>query len=198
MKIFEKHKKYKKYTLFNPSNYSSSEFYDMSTSNSKRFSFISDFQDEDSFYRPFLKKDCFRSLIDFGIVLNNNKDNLAQCLGLKFDNKTPKPKLVIIKSWEEYKKNRTKKRKKRNLPIQRSCRRSRVHAEGRAIDLQISWVTDEKVWRKIIEKNIKNELFSQLENYAKGRFDFVKIINLDDGMKGSKKPLLHVSCDDTD
>ncbi|CBY41754.1 unnamed protein product, partial [Oikopleura dioica] len=85
-----------------------------------------------------------------------------------------------------------------NLPIQRSCRRSRVHAEGRAIDLQISWVTDEKVWRKIIEKNIKNELFSQLENYAKGRFDFVKIINLDDGMKGSKKPLLHVSCDDTD
>jgi len=56
MKIFEKHKKYKKYTLFNPSNYSSSEFYDMSTSNSKRFSFISDFQDEDSFYRPFLKK----------------------------------------------------------------------------------------------------------------------------------------------
>ena len=58
--IFEKHKKNKKYKLFDPSNYSSSEFVDMSTITSKKlrkwFSLVPNVHDDDSIYRPFLKK----------------------------------------------------------------------------------------------------------------------------------------------
>lgn len=196
----EKNKKNKKYTYFDPSDYqswSSLGLVDMSNASYSRkwFSMVPDFPEKDSIYKPFLKKDCYKSMIAFGKVLDNAKMNLAQCLGLDFKKlgflEPPQPKLVVIKSLEEYKKNRDKKRKKRN-PLQRSCHRRRVHAEGRAIDLQISWVTDDNIWREIIENEKKEALFSQLESYAKARFDFVKI------QRGSKKPLLHVSCDDTD
>jgi hypothetical protein len=205
--MLEKNKKNKKYTFFNASNYeswSSLGLVDMSTTKRKWFSMVPDFPERDSIYSPFLKKDCYKSMIAFGKVLDNEKENLAQCLGLDFKKlgflEPPQPKLVVIKSWEEYKKNRTeeehkknrtKNRKKRNL-LQRSCHRKKVHAEGRAIDLQISWVTDDNIWRQIIEMKKKDALFSQLESYAKARFDFVKI------QRGGKKPLLHVSCDDTD
>jgi len=82
------HKKNKKYKLFDPSNYSSSEFVDMSTITSKKlrkwFSLVPNVHDDDSIYRPFLKKKCFGDLINFAKILENKKESIARCLGLDF------------------------------------------------------------------------------------------------------------------
>ncbi|CAG5085043.1 Oidioi.mRNA.OKI2018_I69.PAR.g10799.t1.cds [Oikopleura dioica] len=158
------------------------------------FSLASGLPQSDTFYTPWIKEKCYRTMIDFGKNLANNADSLAECLGFKLEAEPlyiPKPKIVIVKTWEEEKKKKRKQkyRKKRSLYFQRSCHRHRVHAEGRAIDLQINWLTDERIMSKIENAGKREQLFRNLQKLAEQSFDFVKIIR-----SSSKPTVLHVSC----
>ena len=66
----EKHKNNKEYTFFNTSNYRSLGLVDMSTPKRKWFSMVPDFpEEEDSFYKPFIKKVRKVQVHDFSLFL---------------------------------------------------------------------------------------------------------------------------------
>jgi len=66
----EKHKNNKEYTFFNTSNYRSLGLVDMSTPKRKWFSMVPDFpEEEDSIYKPFIKKVRKVQVHDFSLFL---------------------------------------------------------------------------------------------------------------------------------